>query len=271
MDWPMVPAAVAGMAADRLALLPVAPAAGPAATATTGRVAAPGDTGSGAGNGTAGTGGGGGGGRYQTSDYGGNGAGGSEFDVSHGSGGGGGGGGGSNGTAAGNGGTGANYGGGGGGGGYPQSGTAGRGRHWRERCHCRHLYARDQLHDIGGVRNALEHLTVGGIDGFEAIEFGQSIPNDVGVPAEGRREIQRDGESPIEASCAALRSSRIPLQWEGSLGLWMDALIPFEAAAKLHVDALRFVEFASAALRTEQFRFELLSFRAVRRSLPQNR
>ena len=37
MDWLMVPAAVAGMAADRLALLPAAPAAGPAATATTGR------------------------------------------------------------------------------------------------------------------------------------------------------------------------------------------------------------------------------------------
>ena len=220
-----------------------------------------GDTGSGAGNGTAGAGGGGGGGSYQTSDYGGNGAGGSEFDVSHGSGGGGGGGGGSNGTAAGNGGTGANYGGGGGGGGYPQSGTAwGAGGTGGNGVIVVTYTPAISSTILAESRNAIEHQTVGGIDNSEAIEFGQSIPNDVGVPAEGRREIRCDGETPIEASCAALRSSRIPLQWAGSLGLWTDALMPFEATATLHVDTLRFVEFASAVSRTEQFRFELLMF-----------
>jgi hypothetical protein len=104
----------------------------------------------------------------------------------------------------------------------------------------------------------MEHQAVGRIDGFEAVEFGQSVPNDVGVPTEGHREILSDGEIPIEASCAALCSSRIPLQWVGSLAVCIDALTPFEAAATLHVDALGFVEFASATSRTEQFRLELL-------------
>ena len=67
-------------------------------------------------------------------------------------------------------------------------------------------------------------------------------------------------ETPIEASCAALRSSLIPLQWAGSLAFYTDAFMPFEAAAVLHRDTLGFVEFASVTPRNVQFRLELLTF-----------
>jgi hypothetical protein len=107
-------------------------------------------------------------------------------------------------------------------------------------------------------RNAMEHQTVGRIDAFDAVEFGLSVPSDVAVPTEGRREIRCDCEIPIEASCAALRSSRIPLQWLGSLALWTDVLMPFEAAAMLHDDTRGFVEFAAVTPRNVQFRLELL-------------
>jgi hypothetical protein len=107
----------------------------------------------------------------------------------------------------------------------------------------------------------MEHQTVGRIDAFDAVEFGRSIPSDVRVSTEGRREIRRDGENPIEASCAALRSSRVPLQWAGSLAFHTDALMPFEAAAVLHRDTPGFVEFASVTLGKVQFRLELLNVR----------
>jgi hypothetical protein len=108
-------------------------------------------------------------------------------------------------------------------------------------------------------RNAMEHQTVGRIDAFDAVEFGLSVPSDVAVPTEGRREIRCDCEIPIEASYAALRSSRIPLQWAGSLALWTDVLMPFEVAALLHGDTLGFVELSCLTLRNAQFRLEFLT------------
>jgi hypothetical protein len=224
-----------------------------------------GDIGAGASDGTAGTGGGGGGGKYLASYSGGNGAAGSEFDGTHGSGGGGGGGGGRDfgaSTAAGNGGAGANYGGGGGGGGYPESGTAwGAGGTGGNGVIVITYTPAISATILAESRNAMEHQTVGRIDAFDAVEFGRSVPSDVGVPTERRREIRCDGEIPIEASCAALRSSRVPLQWAGSLAFHTDALMPFEAAAALHRDTLGFVEFASVTLGKVQFRLELLNVR----------
>jgi hypothetical protein len=233
-------------------------------TGNAGTGAGAGDTGSGASSGTSGTGGGGGGGRYLSSSPGGNGAGGSEFDGSHGSGGGGGGGGGRDfgaATAAGNGGIGADYGGGGGGGGYPENGTAwGVGGPGGNGVIVITYTPAISSTIVVGSRNAMEHQAVGRIDSFEAVEFGLSVPSDFAVPTEGRREIRGDRETPIEASCATLRSSLIPLQWAGSLAFYTDALTPFEAAAVLNRDTLGFVEAASVTSRTAQFRLELLLF-----------
>jgi hypothetical protein len=106
----------------------------------------------------------------------------------------------------------------------------------------------------------MEHQSVDGIDIFKAVEFGLSVASNVAVETEGRREIRCDDATPIEASCAVVRSSLIPLQWTGSLAFYTNALMPFEAAAVLHRDTLGFVEFASAIFRTEQFRLELLLF-----------
>jgi hypothetical protein len=108
-------------------------------------------------------------------------------------------------------------------------------------------------------RNAMEHQTVGRIDAFDAVEFGLSVPRDVAVPTEGRREIRCDCEIPIEVSRAALRSSPIPLQWAGSLALWTDVLMPLESAAMLHGDTVGFVEFACVTLSNVQLRLELLT------------
>ena len=175
-------------------------------------------------------------------------------------------------TAGGNGGDGGFYGGGGGGGGYPQSGTAwGDGRHGGNGLIVITYTPAISATILAESRNAMEHQTVGRIDAFDAIEFGRSVPSDVGVPTEGRREIRCDGEIPIEASCAALRSSRIPLQWAGSLAFYTDAFMPFEAAAVLHRDTLGFVEFASVTRGTYNSALSFSWFRAVRRSLLQNR
>jgi hypothetical protein len=90
-------------------------------------------------------------------------------------------------------------------------------------------------------------------------EFGLSVPRDVAVPTEGRREIRCDCEIPIEVSRAALRSSPIPLQWAGSLALWTDVLMPLEFAAMLHGDTVGFVELACVTLSNVQLRLELLT------------
>lgn len=104
----------------------------------------------------------------------------------------------------------------------------------------------------------MEHQSVGQMHAFEAVEFDLSVSRDVAVPTEGRLEIRCDGKTPIEASCAVVRSSLIPLQWAGSLVFQTDALTPFEAAAALHRDTLEFVEFACVALGNVQIRLELL-------------
>jgi hypothetical protein len=221
-----------------------------------------GDTGTGASDGTAGTGGGGGGGKYFASYSGGNGATGSEFDGGHGSGGGGGGGGGRDfgaSIAAGNGGAGANYGGGGGGGGYPESGTAwGVGGPGGNGVIVITYTPATSATIVTVSLNALEHQTIGRRDVVEAVEFGLSVPSDVAVPTEGRREIRCDDGTPIEASCAALRDSLIAFQWAGSLAFFTDALMPFEAAAVSHCETLGLAEFACVTLSNLQLRLELL-------------
>ena len=114
----------------------------------------------------------------------------------------------------------------------------------------------------------MEHQAVSGIDNFEAVEFGQSIPSDIAMPTEGRREIRGDGETPIEASCAALRSSPFPLQWAGSLAFYTDALMPLETAAALHRDTLGIVEFACVTSTDLRFRLELLTIPGSEALLP---
>jgi hypothetical protein len=230
--------------------------AGSLSTATAG------SAGTGDSNGASGGGGGAGLTPAGSASNGGNGGNGQEFDGSHGSGGGGGGGGGSDtgggGGQGGAGGGGGLYGGGGGSGGWNSvngGGGSGGGSGIIVITYTPAISATI----LAESRNAMEHQTVGRIDAFDAIEFGQSVPSDVGMPTEGRREIRSDGETPIEASCAALCSSRIPLQWAGSLALWMDALMPFEAAAVPHGDTLGFVEFASVIARNAQSRLELLT------------
>jgi hypothetical protein len=206
--------------------------------------------------GSHGSGGGGGANIDFTREPGANGGNGIEFDATHGAGGGGGGSGGH--SAVDNpitGGAGGLYGGGGGGGAF-NGGTGGAGGDG--------LIVITYTPAISATilaesRNAMEHQTLGCIDAFNAIEFGRSVPSNVGAPTEGRREIRRDGETPIEVSCAALRSSRIPLQWAGSLVFYTDAFMPFEAAALLRRDTLGLVEFASVTLRNAQSRFELLT------------
>ena len=111
---------------------------------------------------------------------------------------------------------------------------------------------------VAESRNAMEHQAVGSTDAFEALEFGLSVPSDVAVATEGRQGIRCDGETPIEASRAVLRSSLIPIQWAGSLALYTDALMPFETAAELRRDTLGFVEFACVTLSNVQIRLELL-------------
>jgi hypothetical protein len=106
--------------------------------------------------------------------------------------------------------------------------------------------------------NALECQAVGRRDVVEAVEFGLSVPSDVAVPTERRGEIRCDDGTPIEASCAALRNSLIPLQWAGSLAFYTDALMPFEAAAVLHRETLGLVEFACVPVSNLQLRLELL-------------
>ena len=163
-------------------------------------------------------------------------------------------------TAAGNGGIGADYGGGGGGGGYPESGTAwGMGGSGGNGVVVITYTPAISATIVAESRNAMEHQAVSGIDNFEAVEFGQSIPSDIAMPTEGRREIRGDGETPIEASCAALRSSPFPLQWAGSLAFYTDALMPLETAAALHRDTLGIVEFACVTSGNVQIRLELLT------------
>jgi hypothetical protein len=178
-----------------------------------------------------------------------------EWDSTHGSGGGGGGSGyGSSSNQAGNGG---NYGGGGGGSAYFSGyigGTGGNG-----------IIVITYTPAISATivadsRNALEHQSIGRMDALEVVEFGLSVPSNVPVAAEGRREIRCDGETPIEASCAALGNSLIPVQWAGSLAFYTDALMPFEAAAGLRRDTLGFVEFACVILSNVPIRLELLAF-----------
>ncbi len=117
-------------------------------------------------------------------------------------------------------------------------------------------------------RNAMEHQAVGRIDASAAAEFGLSVPSNVAVATEGRREIRCEDETPIEASSAALRSSLIPIQWAGSLAFYTDAFMPFEAAAALHRDALGFVEFACVISSNVQFRLELLTIPSSEALLP---
>jgi len=117
-------------------------------------------------------------------------------------------------------------------------------------------------------RNAMEHQAVGRIDASAAVEFGLSVPSNVAVATEGRREIRCEDETPIEASSAALRSSLIPIQWAGSLAFYTDAFMPFEAAAVLYRDTLGFVEFACVTSSNIQFRLELLTIPGSEALLP---
>jgi hypothetical protein len=114
----------------------------------------------------------------------------------------------------------------------------------------------------------MEHQAVGRIDASAAVEFGLSVPSNVAVATEGRREIRCEDETPVEASSAALRSSLIPIQWAGSLAFYTDAFMPFEAAAVLHRDTLGFVEFACVISSNVQFRLELLTIPGSEALLP---
>ena len=160
-------------------------------------------------------------------------------------------------------------GGGGGGGGYPESGTAwGMGGSGGNGVVVITYTPAISATIVAESRNAMEHQAVSGIDNFEAVEFGQSIPSDIAMPTEGRREIRGDGETPIEASCAALRSSPFPLQWAGSLAFYTDALMPLETAAALHRDTLGIVEFACVTSTDLRFRLELLTIPGSEALLP---
>lgn len=195
---------------------------------------------------------------------------GQEWDSAHGSGGGGGGGGGAQAGDAGQGGLGGDggsYGGGGAGGGWNglASGLGGNGGNGIIVV----TYApATSATIVAESRNAIEHQAVGRIDAFEAMEFGLSVASDVAVATEGRQEIRCDVETPIEASRAALGSSLIPIQWAGSLAFYTGALMPFEATAVLHRDAVGFVEFAWVALSNVQIRLELLAIPGSEALLP---
>ncbi len=224
-----------------------------------------GDTGGGAGNAIGGAGGGGGGGRYGTSDGGGNGATGAEFDSAHGSGGGGGGGGGRDFGGiggAGNGGDGANYGGGGGGGGYPRSGaTYGTGGNGGQGIIVVTYTPAISATVAAECWSAMECQTYAGINAYDPVEFGRSALSDGRLPIEGHQEIRCAGETAIEASCVALRSTGIPAECVGSV-VSTDALMPLEFAALLHNDALGCVEFASVIPRKASGWAEFIATRA---------
>jgi hypothetical protein len=203
----------------------------------------PGSNGTGDSNGASGAGGGAGASSGNVSS-GGSGGSGQEWDASHGSGGGGGGGGGWNGLVPGLGGNGGNG-----------------------------IIVITYTPVISATisaesRNAMEHQAVGRIDASAAVEFGLSVPSNVAVATEGRREIRCEDETPIEASSAALRSSLIPIQWAGSLAFYTDAFMPFEAAAVLYRDTLGFVEFACVTSSNIQFRLELLTIPGSEALLP---